>query len=142
MNKLQLYILSQSLGNNKIQDIYFSAKILCFLTYSCYWSPREMRHFNNRKWQKISLKAYVLDFSGGAVDRSLPVNTRGRRFDPWSRKSIRTAEQLNPCAATETCTSLHSATREATSRRSQGTSVKSSPCLSQLEKVHAKQQRP
>ena len=139
MNKLQLFILSQSLGKNQMQNIYFPAQILCFLKYICYWSPRKRRHFNNRKWQKISLKAYILDFSGGAVDRNLPANARGNRFDPCSGKIPHTAEQLSHVPQLLKRAYLELAVCH---KRCQCTSMKSSPCSPQLQKVHAKQQRP
>ena len=42
-------------------------------------------------------KAY-LDFPGGPEVKNPPVQHRGQRFDPWSRKMPQVTEQLRPCA--------------------------------------------
>ena len=105
--------------------------------------------------QTYPLLKSMQNFRGGAVDKN-PCQCRGHGFDPWSRNTTHTAEQVSPCATTTesvlwspraaaagACVpySLCSATREATSVRSPCTTAKSSPRSPQLEKVQVTQQR-
>ena len=69
---------------------------------------------------------------------------RWHGFNPWSRKIPYAVKQLSPWVTTNETMSLEaiSIIREATKMRSTHTSMKSSPCLLQLEKAHVQQQRP
>ena len=89
------------------------------------------------------------DFPAGPVMKT--ANDRGHKFNPWSRKMPHASEQLSPCAMTaepQCCNywSLNAyspcSPRKATAVRSQCHSMKSNPCLLQLEKAGKPQWRP
>ena len=42
----------------------------------------------------------VKDFPGGTVDRNLPANAGGHRFDPWSGKFPHAEKQVSPYSTT------------------------------------------
>ena len=69
---------------------------------------------------------------------------RGNGFNPWSGKIPRAKGQLSPCATTTEARvpySPSSTTTEATAMRRLHTTMKRSPCPSQLEKALTQQQK-
>ena len=73
-----------------------------FLSNPVLLSPRPMQRVHCRRAEPLSQCSAerVQGLPFGSVVKNPPANARRPGFNPWSRKILRAAEQLSPCATT------------------------------------------